>query len=67
MRNYVDIEPDPITVGKAIGGGLPISEVGGKRKIMETVVPGTVSHAGTFNANPLCVAAGIAAPFQSSH
>ena len=46
-------------MGKAIGGGVPISAVAGKRKIMETIVPGVVSHAGTFNSNPLCVAAGI--------
>ena len=60
IREYVDVKPDLITLGKAIGGGVPISAVGGKRKIMETIVPGVVSHAGTFNSNPLCVAAGIA-------
>jgi len=59
IRDYVNVEPDLITLGKAIGGGVPISAVAGKRKIMETIVPGVVSHAGTFNSNPLCVAAGI--------
>ena len=59
IRDYVNVEPDLITLGKAIGGGVPISGIGGKRKIMETIVPGVVSHAGTFNSNPLCVAAGI--------
>jgi glutamate-1-semialdehyde 2,1-aminomutase len=59
MKDYVDVTPDLITLGKAIGGGVPISAVAGKRKIMETIVPGIVSHAGTFNSNPLCVAAGI--------
>ena len=59
MRQYVNVKPDLITLGKAIGGGVPISAVAGKRKIMETIVPGVVSHAGTFNSNPLCVAAGI--------
>jgi glutamate-1-semialdehyde 2,1-aminomutase len=60
MRDYVNVKPDLITLGKAIGGGVPISGVAGKRRIMETIVPGVVSHAGTFNSNPLCVAAGIA-------
>lgn len=60
ISEYVNVKPDLITLGKAIGGGVPISAVAGKRKIMETVVPGQVSHAGTFNSNPLCVAAGIA-------
>jgi glutamate-1-semialdehyde 2,1-aminomutase len=59
IKDYVDVTPDLITLGKAIGGGVPISAVAGKRKIMETIVPGVVSHAGTFNSNPLCVAAGI--------
>jgi len=59
MRDFVNVKPDLITLGKAIGGGVPISGVAGKRQIMETIVPGVVSHAGTFNSNPLCVAAGI--------
>jgi glutamate-1-semialdehyde 2,1-aminomutase len=59
IHDYVDVKPDLITLGKAIGGGVAISAVAGKRKIMETIVPGVVSHAGTFNSNPLCVAAGI--------
>ena len=61
VSEYVNVKPDLITLGKAIGGGVPISAVAGKRRIMETVIPGVVTHAGTFNANPLCVAAGIAA------
>jgi glutamate-1-semialdehyde 2,1-aminomutase len=60
IRDYVNVKPDLITLGKAIGGGVPISAIAGERKIMETIVPGVVSHAGTFNSNPLCVAAGIA-------
>jgi glutamate-1-semialdehyde 2,1-aminomutase len=60
ISEYVHVKPDLMTLGKAIGGGVPVSVVAGKREIMETVVPGVVSHAGTFNANPLCVAAGIA-------
>lgn len=60
IHDYARVRPDLVTLGKAIGGGVPISAVGGKKEIMETIVPGAVSHAGTFNANPLCVAAGIA-------
>ena len=59
MKDYVNVEPDLITLGKAIGGGVPISAIAGKRKILETIIPGNVSHAGTFNSNPLCVGAGI--------
>ncbi len=60
IHDYAQVRADLVTLGKAIGGGVPISAIGGKREIMETIVPGVVSHAGTFNANPLCVAAGIA-------
>jgi glutamate-1-semialdehyde 2,1-aminomutase len=60
VQDYVSVKPDLLTLGKAIGGGLPISAIAGKKEIMDIIVPGVVSHAGTFNANPLCVAAGIA-------
>ena len=60
IYDYAQVRGDLVTLGKAIGGGVPISAIAGKRAIMETIVPGVVSHAGTFNANPLCVAAGIA-------
>jgi glutamate-1-semialdehyde 2,1-aminomutase len=59
ISEYTKVKPDLITLGKAIGGGVAISGIAGKRAIMETIVPGVVSHAGTFNSNPLCVAAGI--------
>jgi glutamate-1-semialdehyde 2,1-aminomutase len=55
-----NVEPDLVTLGKAIGGGVPISAVAENRKIMETMVPGQVSPAGTFNSKPLGVTAGIA-------
>jgi glutamate-1-semialdehyde 2,1-aminomutase len=58
-QDQFKVNADLITLGKAIGGGLPISGIGGKKEIMETVVPGLVSHAGTFNSNPLSVTAGI--------
>jgi glutamate-1-semialdehyde 2,1-aminomutase len=55
------ITPDITTLGKIIGGGLPIGAFGGRRKIMEMIAPaGPVYQAGTFNGNPLSLAAGIA-------
>lgn len=55
------VEPDLTTLGKIIGGGLPIGAFGGKREIMEWVSPqGPVYQAGTFSGNPLSLTAGIA-------
>ncbi len=51
------VRPDLKVTGKAIGGGLPIAAVMGRAAIMDEVRPGVVSHAGTYNANPLSVAA----------
>ena len=57
-----DIEPDLTTLGKVIGGGLPIGAYGGRRELMEQVAPaGPVYQAGTLSGNPLAVAAGKAA------
>lgn len=53
------IEPDLTTLGKVIGGGLPVGAYGGKREIMEMVAPdGPVYQAGTLSGNPLAMAAG---------
>jgi glutamate-1-semialdehyde 2,1-aminomutase len=55
------IRPDLTTLGKVIGGGLPIAAYGGRRDIMEKVAPvGPIYQAGTLSGNPLAVAAGIA-------
>jgi glutamate-1-semialdehyde 2,1-aminomutase len=55
------VRPDLTTLGKIIGGGLPIGAFGGRRDIMELVSPqGPVYQAGTFSGNPLSLAAGIA-------
>jgi len=54
---YFNVTPDMVTLGKAIGGGFPISAVVGKREIMELIGPGKVAHAGTFNANHICITA----------
>ncbi|WP_221583429.1 glutamate-1-semialdehyde 2,1-aminomutase [Microbacterium sp. G2-8] len=54
-------EPDIITFGKVIGGGMPLAALGGKRAVMEHLAPtGPVYQAGTLSGNPLSVAAGIA-------
>jgi glutamate-1-semialdehyde 2,1-aminomutase len=55
------VMPDITTLGKIIGGGLPIGAFGGRREIMEMVAPqGPVYQAGTFSGNPLSLTAGIA-------
>ncbi len=58
---HFGVEPDMTTLGKVVGGGLPIGIFGGRREIMELVAPqGEVYQAGTFNGNPLSLAAGLA-------
>jgi len=55
------IRPDLTTLGKVIGGGLPVGAYGGRRDIMQKVAPvGPIYQAGTLSGNPLAVAAGLA-------
>src|SRR5215216_3549979 len=55
------VKPDLITLGKVIGGGLPVGAYGGKREIMQLVAPaGPMYQAGTLAGNPLAMSAGIA-------
>jgi glutamate-1-semialdehyde 2,1-aminomutase len=55
------LDPDLVTLGKIVGGGLPVGVFGGKRKFMDMLAPlGPVYQAGTLSGNPLAMAAGIA-------
>jgi glutamate-1-semialdehyde 2,1-aminomutase len=55
------IEPDITTLGKVVGGGLPLAAYGGRAEVMKNVLPtGKVFQAGTLSGNPLATAAGIA-------
>jgi len=58
---YYDIQPDIITFGKILGGGMPVGAYAASRAIMEHVAPmGPVYQAGTLSANPVAMAAGLA-------
>ncbi|MBF0205551.1 MAG: glutamate-1-semialdehyde 2,1-aminomutase [Oligoflexia bacterium] len=61
MSSALGINPDLVTYGKIIGGGLPVGAVGGKHEIMQMLAPvGDVYQAGTLSANPLAMVAGLA-------
>jgi glutamate-1-semialdehyde 2,1-aminomutase len=56
-----NVQPDLTTLGKIIGGGMPVGVYGGRREVMERVAPlGPVYQAGTLSGNPLAMAAGLA-------
>jgi glutamate-1-semialdehyde 2,1-aminomutase len=60
-RERFKVTPDLTTLGKVIGGGVPVAAYGGRRDLMESVAPtGPVYQAGTLSGNPLAMAAGIA-------
>ncbi|BDC19089.1 glutamate-1-semialdehyde 2,1-aminomutase [Acidianus sp. HS-5] len=60
-QEYFGVNADITTLGKIIGGGFPIGAFGGKREIMDMLTPsGKVFNAGTFNANPVSLTAGLA-------
>ena len=59
-QKYYGVIPDMTTVGKIVGGGMPLAAYGGSREIMECVSPlGSVYQAGTLSGNPVAVSAGI--------
>jgi glutamate-1-semialdehyde 2,1-aminomutase len=61
-QTLYNVQPDLTTLGKVIGGGLPVGAYGGKKEIMQMVAPlGPMYQAGTLSGNPLAMSAGIAA------
>ena len=59
-QEYYGIRPDLTTLGKIIGGGMPVGAFGGKKRIMEQIAPlGSVYQAGTLSGNPITMAAGL--------
>ncbi|MEG9532994.1 glutamate-1-semialdehyde 2,1-aminomutase [Mannheimia indoligenes] len=60
-QSYYSVTPDLTTLGKIIGGGMPVGAFGGKKEIMEYIAPtGPVYQAGTLSGNPIAMAAGLA-------
>jgi len=60
-QGHYGIEADLTTLGKVIGGGMPVGAFGGRREIMEQIAPlGPVYQAGTLSGNPIAMAAGLA-------
>lgn len=59
-QDLYQIKPDLTTLGKVVGGGLPVGVFGGRRDIMEYITPdGPVYHAGTLSGNPLAMTGGL--------
>ncbi len=59
-QEYYEVTPDISTLGKALAGGFPIGVIGGRRRIIEQISPsGKVYQAGTFNGNPVSLAASL--------
>ena len=59
-QGYYGIEADLTTLGKVIGGGMPVGAFGGKREVMNHIAPlGPVYQAGTLSGNPVAMAAAM--------
>ncbi|CAB0151657.1 Glutamate-1-semialdehyde 2,1-aminomutase [Pseudidiomarina piscicola] len=64
-QEFYNVTPDLTTLGKVIGGGMPVGAFGGKAEIMDYIAPvGPVYQAGTLSGNPVAMAAGLAALSQ---
>ena len=60
-QGYYGVEPDLTTLGKILGGGMPVGAFGGKKAVMDHIAPtGPVYQAGTLSGNPVAMAAGLA-------
>ena len=59
-QEYFGVTPDLAVFGKAIAGGLPLACLAGRAEVMDAISRGEVGHAGTFNSNPLAIAAAAA-------
>jgi glutamate-1-semialdehyde 2,1-aminomutase len=59
-QEYLNAVPDLAVLGKALAGGIPVSAVVGRRDVMDYIARGDVGHAGTFNSNPIGMAATVA-------
>ena len=55
--SVLGVQPDMVTLAKSIGGGLPLGAFGGTQECMDEITAGRVLHLGTYNGNPLCMAA----------
>jgi glutamate-1-semialdehyde 2,1-aminomutase len=61
-QEYLGVKPDLCTLGKAVGGGYPLSVFGGRKEVMDRLMPtGDCQHSGTYNGHPVAVAAATAA------
>jgi glutamate-1-semialdehyde 2,1-aminomutase len=61
-QEYLGVVPDLCTLGKAVGGGFPLSVFGGRQDILDHLMPvGDCQHSGTYNGHPVAVSAGLAA------
>ncbi len=61
-QQHYNVDPDLTTLGKVVGGGMPVGAFGGKKVIMESLAPiGPIYQAGTLSGNPVAMAAGLAA------
>ena len=58
------VQPDLVALAKSIGGGLPLGAFGGRQELMDSVSAGKVLHLGTYNGNPLVMAAAVPVPAE---
>ncbi len=61
------VKPDLVTLAKSIGGGLPLAAFGGREEVMQTVIDNRMPHFGTYNGNPLVMAAARAVDEICTH